>query len=64
MGLMWNVYRYNINRNRIETFNIFEHYSFSEYVKHAMKLKDKDEFIGRLKSEFLRLGVDVKTQTR
>lgn len=53
MKLKWNVYRYSINRDKIEPFNIFEHYSFSEYVKHAMKLKDKDEFIGRLKSELM-----------
>lgn len=48
----WNVYYYNINRNKIELFNIFDHWSFCEYTKKAMKkLKTKEEFAEQLKRE-------------
>lgn len=48
----WNVYYYNINRNKIELFNIFDHWSFCEYAKKAIKkLKTKEEFAEQLKRE-------------
>lgn len=48
----WNVYYYNINYQKIESFNIFKHWSFFEYIKQASKeCRDKDEFAKRLKSE-------------
>ena len=53
MHLKWDVYRYNINRGEIEVFNIFEHYSFSEYVKKSLELNDKDGYIKQLKSELM-----------
>lgn len=30
--MKWNVYRYNINKNKIEVYNIFNHYSFNRDV--------------------------------
>ena len=48
----WNVYIYNINKDIIELYNIFEHWSFVEYVKkHIKKYKNKDEFTEKLRSE-------------
>ena len=50
----WNVYRYNINRNKIETFNIFDHWSFSDYAKKAAKkYKTKEDFAEQLKRELM-----------
>lgn len=50
--MKWNVYYYNINRNKIELFNIFDHWSFCEYAKKAIKkLKTKEEFAEQLKRE-------------
>lgn len=52
--MKWYVYYYDINKNKIELFNIFDHYSFCEYVKKAIKkLKNKDEFAGQLKKELM-----------
>lgn len=48
----WNVYNYNINKNEIEKFNIFNHWSFREYAKKtARKYKTKEEFAEQLKIE-------------
>lgn len=50
--MKWDVYHYNINRNKIELFNIFDHWSFREYAKKAVKkYKTKEEFINQLKGE-------------
>lgn len=50
--MKWNVYYYDINKNKIETFNIFEHWSFREYAKKAAKkYKTKEEFAEQLKRE-------------
>jgi hypothetical protein len=35
MNLRWMVYRYDINKRDVEVFNIFDHYSFAEYVGEA-----------------------------
>ena len=52
INIEWNVYDYNINYNKISVFNIFDHYSFREYVKKAIKkYKNKEEFAEQLKSE-------------
>ena len=41
MKLEWNVYYENFNVSTIESFNIFNHYSFNEDVKkHFKKYKD------------------------
>jgi hypothetical protein len=48
----WNVFRYNMNLREIETYNIFNHGTFLEYVKKAaLKYKNKDEFVKQLKLE-------------
>jgi hypothetical protein len=50
----WNVFRYNMNLREIETYNIFNHGTFLEYVKKAAeKYKNKDEFVEQLKTELL-----------
>lgn len=50
--MKWNVYYYNINRQAIESFNIFDHGSFVKYVTEAIKeCKSKETFEDRLKSE-------------
>lgn len=50
--MQWFVYNFNINAQKIETYNIFKHYSFLEYVKKAAKnYKTKEEFVKQLKRE-------------
>lgn len=50
--MKWNVYYYDINHKEISVFNIFDHWSFREYVKKAIKkYKNKEEFAEQLKSE-------------
>ena len=50
--MKWNVYYYNINRQKIESYNIFEHGSFAHYVKEAIKkYKEKESFTEQLKRE-------------
>lgn len=51
--MKWNVFYYNINKKKIDTFNIFEHRSFLEYVKKAKELKTKEEFKKQLRSELM-----------
>ena len=48
---VWNVYTYNINSRKIETFNIFKHGRFYESVKEDLQLySNKSEFAERLKA--------------
>lgn len=48
----WNVYICNVNKQKIETYNIFQHWSFREYSqKAAKKYKTKEEFVDQLKRE-------------
>lgn len=50
--MKWNVYYYNFNSNKIETYNIFKHGSFNVYTKKAIKkYKTKEEFAEQLKRE-------------
>lgn len=50
--MKWNVYHYNINKRKVESYNIFDHYSFREYVKKAIKKHlIKEDFEEQLKSE-------------
>lgn len=52
MNLEWNVLYYDINRNKITTYNIFKHGRFDEYLKKAFKkFKTKDEFAEILRRE-------------
>lgn len=48
----WNVFYHNLNSRKIETFNIFNHGSFVEYVKqHLKECETKEEFGAKLQSE-------------
>lgn len=50
--MKWNVYCYNINSNKIEIFNIFDHGGFDQYVQTRLKqIKNKDECSRILKEE-------------
>lgn len=50
--MKWIVYNFNINSQKIEKYNIFDHWSFREYVKKAVKkFKTKEEFTEQLKRE-------------
>lgn len=55
LKVKWSVYRFNINRQKIEEFNIFNHCTFTKYVKEALIKyeKDKDRFAEQLKSELM-----------
>ena len=50
----WNVFYYDFNRKKIDTYNIFEHGGFVTYVKKSInECKNKDEFAEQLKTELL-----------
>ena len=50
----WNVFIYNSNKRKIESFNIFDHRKFNEDVQKSLKkFKDKNEFIKILKSDLM-----------
>lgn len=52
--LEWNVFYYDFNRRKIDTYNIFDHGGFVKYVKEAInKYKDKESFAEQLKTELL-----------
>ena len=50
----WNVFRYDINKNKIDVFNIFNHGSFYKYTKKAIKeYKIKGDFAEQLRRELM-----------
>ena len=50
--MKWNVFYYDINKKKIDSFNVFDHYSFARYVKkHLKECITKEEFADKLKSE-------------
>ena len=50
--MTWNVYCYDFNHNKIETFNIFDHGGFAKYFgKHIRTIKDKTEFAEAVRKE-------------
>ena len=50
----WNVYIYNINLQKIEVYNIFNHGSFNRvYYETLIKITSKEEFAKKLKSELM-----------
>lgn len=52
--IRWNVFYHNCNSRSIETFNIFEHGSFREYVKKAAKkYQNREDFAKQLRSEVM-----------
>ena len=52
MNLIWNVFYYNINAKKIQTYNIFDHYSFTKYIKeHLQSCTTKEEFEDKIERE-------------
>lgn len=53
--LTWNVYRQNLNADRFDVFNIFDHHSFRENVGRCMKSKtlNKEEFAEAVRKELM-----------
>lgn len=52
MFMEWNVYYYDINRQKITTFNIFRHGRFREDVQeHLRTYDDKAEFAEAVRKE-------------
>lgn len=50
--LQWYVYRYNINADKIEPFNIFCHWKLCEDLeKSRKKYKTRDKFVEQLRRE-------------
>ena len=50
----WNVYYYNLNLQKIETYNIFKHGGFVKGVKEIIKRsQDKAHFETALKTELM-----------
>ena len=50
--LKWNVFYHDINKQKITTFNIFNHWKFAEDTqKNLKKFKDKDEFAEELRRD-------------
>lgn len=55
MNLKWDVYYYDVNKNKIEALNILkQHGSFNEYIKKEFKkCKTKEEFAETLRRELM-----------
>ena len=52
--LKWNVVYYDINRNKITTYNIFNHCGFNKYIEKAFEIsKTKEEFAKILRRELM-----------
>lgn len=48
--MVWNVYYYNMNSDKIGLLDIFSHSSFSKEIKdHLKKCKNKEEFAKEVK---------------
>lgn len=61
-NMEWNVFVYNVNKQKIETYNIFEHRSFSERaIKCLQECKTREEFSEKIKLE-LRYSFEFKAQ--
>ena len=54
MNLEWNVFYHDINKQKITTFNIFNHWKFDEDVQKSLKkFKDKYEFAEQLRRDLM-----------
>lgn len=52
--LEWNVFYYDINRKKIDTYNIFDHGSFVKWAQKDLKdIENKDDFAKALKSNLM-----------
>ena len=50
----WDVFCYNINKGKIEKFNIFDHWKFNEDGQKSLKkFKDKNEFKKVIESDLM-----------
>ena len=50
-NMEWNVYYYNINKNKIETYNIFNHYNFNkDVIRDLNQFRNRNAFANALKS--------------
>ena len=52
-NLEWNVYRLDINKREIVTYNIFDHYYFLKGCVKAAKKHTRFEFADAVKSELM-----------
>lgn len=51
MSLEWYVYMHDFNRDKVEKFNVFNHWGFREDVQNALKvIKTKEEFSSIIKT--------------
>lgn len=41
--MVWNVYRYDVNKGEVEIYNVFQHYSFNLDVEKLLKKKPSYE---------------------
>ena len=49
--MIWNVFYYSVNKSKVQTFNIFDHWRFTKDVeKDLEKYRDKEEFAKALRS--------------
>ena len=54
MSLEWNVFRHDVNKNKIVAFNVFDHYRFNEDVQKSLKkFRDKSEFAEQLRRDLM-----------
>ena len=52
--LVWNVYRYSFNSDKVEAVNIFDHWKFSEDVLTDLRKRiKKEEFAERLRRNLM-----------
>lgn len=52
--MVWNVFYHDFNRQKMTTFNIFDHDGFAYYVQKDLEnSKDKEEFRTKLKSNLM-----------
>ena len=52
--LEWNVFYYDINRKKIDTYNIFDHYSFVKWLQKDLKdTNNIEDFAIALKSNLM-----------
>lgn len=54
MNLEWNVFYHDINKQKITTLNIFNHWKFREDTeKNLKKIRDKGEFAEKLRRDLM-----------
>lgn len=52
--MKWNVYYYNINSQRVEIYNIFDHSGFMKDVKRALRgFNSRDDFAEKIRESLM-----------